>query len=648
MTGLAKLLMLRVQGIGEKRAEKLDELFGTNLLRTLLETPEIIKAKTSCKRDSLMKLVEEWKARPKDFELVTRIADYGLSLKKSQDIAHKLGPTGLKKLHENPYLLCHKVKGVGFKTIDTVALHEGYAFDGEHRIDAALHFCLTECTYKGGHIWTDVGLLTDKVEDVTGLGEYNLRNKIQTRARAMLKDGEFSTDSSRENVCLSLPNMFSAEQYIHAALRGCAMRPTHLAHINASGLNKQQQASVEQASASSMSLISGKAGTGKTYVINTLAHGFRDARQRVILCAPTGKAARRITSTCNLPASTIHSLLHYDGQHFGRGPSNPLDGDVIIIDEMSMVDSPLLNALLRATNTDKTRIIFVGDHNQLPPVGPGSPLRDMVTSQILPSTILNECVRQAGTLEKNASAILDGQLRSGLSIRGLTNAWLNDRKRGSWVTEFSEKFRDPYACQSALVNAFLAARSCGYHYQDIQVLSPIHKGAIGTIALNLELQALVQGQQYGVRTAHNPRKFYLHDRVIQVKNDKKLGVMNGDVGTVVYMDHEKMIIDFLSGEISIPRFGHEIKNIELAYCITIHKCQGSEFPCIILPIHSSHFFSLYRSLVYTGATRAEQLVIIVADQYTKENGRKWGPWIAVKNTRDLSRRTLLRDWCTGE
>jgi exodeoxyribonuclease V alpha subunit len=367
----------------------------------------------------------------------------------------------------------------------------------------------------------------------------------------------------------------------------------------------------------SISLMTGGAGSGKTYSVSTIATIADCLELKIVLAAPTGKAAKRLEEVVGRDASTIHRLLGFNGHTYSRDALNPIEADILVVDEVSMVDVPLAWRLFDAVDLARTAVILVGDHNQLPPVGPGNLLRDLVQSRAIPTTVLTAILRQAGVLKENSTAILTGEVRP-------TAGEKVDARRPWYV---SDTFTDREDIRRMLLLLFdeVLNERLGYDLlRDVHVLTPTHKGSLGTAELNIELQRLLQRKLFrfeppAVEAGHRPR-VYRGDKVIQTKNDYDLGVMNGAMGFVLEAAADgSLTIDFDGRPFRIEGDSDAIGNIQLAYATSIHKVQGSEFPCAVVIVHKSHAFMHHRNLLYTAVTRAKKSVIILGDRWGIDN-----------------------------
>ena len=359
-----------------------------------------------------------------------------------------------------------------------------------------------------------------------------------------------------------------------------------------------------------VSLVTGAAGTGKTYVINKCMEAFEAQGLAVELAAPTGKAAKRLEQMTGRRAQTIHRLLGYTGEVWQRNGENPIEADVVILDEVSMCDSALMYHLMSAINFNRTKLLLAGDHNQLPPVGPGNVLRDILNLKLIPYTVLDEVVRQAGPLRHNSLEILKGH------VLGLRK---DDPRTPDWIV--LPKHDDPDDALNYLLHLHEAVlkERLGYDLlRDVQVLSPQRSGVLGVENLNVALQAALQRKLYRRDVPPVPPNrrppLYPGDKVMQIKNDYGIDVMNGHIGFVVDSDPKEKhwVVDFDDrGPVELDE--QKIQNVVLAYACTIHKFQGSEVPCALCVVHSSHSYMLHRNLFYTAVTRARKQAIILGD-----------------------------------
>jgi exodeoxyribonuclease V alpha subunit len=363
--------------------------------------------------------------------------------------------------------------------------------------------------------------------------------------------------------------------------------------------------------------MTGGAGSGKTYAVSTIASITERLELKVVLAAPTGKAAKRLEEVVGHEASTVHRLLGFNGHTYARDAVNPIEADILVVDEVSMMDVPLAWRLFQAVDRTRTAVVLVGDHNQLPPVGPGNLLRDLVRSMAIPTTVLTRIIRQAGVLKENSTAILTGE------VRPTSDSFVSARRPWYVIDKFTDR-EDVRRMLLLLFEEVLKER-LGYDLiREVQVLTPTHKGPLGTVELNIELQRLLQHKLFGVdvttvEAGHRARP-YPGDKVIQTKNDYELGVMNGAMGVVIDATKDgSLSIDFDGRRVEIKSGSDALGNIQLAYATSIHKVQGSEFPCAVVIAHKSHSFMHHRNLLYTAVTRAKDSVILLGDRWGIDN-----------------------------
>ncbi len=611
-------------GVGPKIAERLvefardsrrlDELIrnGLDELHVRLKIPVA----------TLTGLREAWIANADDRQVRTYLAGFGLTHHQMTVLLENFGAGVVGVLRSDPYMLIRHVAGYGFKRVDKIARQMGVAKDHAGRIDAGLLYCLGE-EIAGGHTWTGGAELLEKTNELLLLDSLDSLKLIRARADQLLARGEILADGT----AVTSPAILEAERRISDVLTSHteACQPLIPVTGHDSGLNAAQLEAYRRALSHTVSVISGGAGTGKTFLLARLAMAFRDAGLSVALCAPTGKAAKRIEEVMRdygvaIEARTIHRLLEYDGRAFRRESLSVPDADgegfdVIVVDEVSMVDVPLLAELLRRIDFTRTRLVLVGDHNQLPPVGPGNVLRDIIQHNLAETTVLTDVVRQAGILKANSTKVLSG---------AVAPSAVGD---AAWTV--IDSFREAQHLQVYLRDLVLKhiPQRLGYDpLRQVQIITPMHNGPLGTKALNEMMQRLLHGRFDG--------RFAIGDKIIQTSNDYDLGVMNGTIGYVVGIEGKDTLVEF-EGLPVMPLGREQMSQVQLAYALTAHKAQGSEFPCVVVVCHKSHFFA-DRNWLYTAVTRAAKHCIIVGD--------RWGLKNAAKKNSVIKRRTLLSLW----
>lgn len=616
------------KGIGPAKAAKIANAFGAEFDRIIRDEPEKVSKLAGLTIEQVTTIQQAWVQRAEVNTLAAWLGAYGLTHRQITKIVEALGHTAKTILEGNPYELARLLPGIGFIRADEIAQKIGVHKEHPGRISACFDHILRKAE-SDGHCWLEEDDLLSEAYKTLCLDGLNARQLIaQTLAEEIAADHFYCHDGGGRMV-IALPSLAKCELEVirtllwHAEINLIAT-PNKEAYelwssiIDAAGLNDSQRQAAEHARAYQLSLIAGAAGSGKSYTIGTIYRGFVASEQSVALAAPTGKAAKRMEELCQTEALTIHRLLEYHPvEDWRRNAENPLDADVVILDEVSMCDVYLFRRVLDAIDWTKTRLILVGDPNQLPPVGPGNILRDLLNRRVVPTTVLQQVVRQAGVLKDNSTAILRGEIRDTADGEcGVLRPWylLNDCRDEASVLR---------ALEAVLVEK-LPAMGVD-NIQDVHILTPMNKGMLGTRELNLFLQRILQQQRFGVDVPEQPAnrrpQFHRGDKVMQIRNNYNLDLMNGAIGTVVDIIkegeamkiREVIIFDFDGRDIRIERGSDDLDDIVLAYASTVHKAQGSEFPIIIALVHRSQSFMLYRNLLYTAVTRAKQSVILLGD-----------------------------------
>lgn len=620
-----------IKGIGPAKARVIAERFGNDFERFLIEEPDTIAQAAHIPLETVKNLRDIWIETRSVNQAMTILSAFGLTHLQVTSLVKKFGNAAIGMLRSDPYAIVRLVPGFGFKRVDKIA-REKMGMQKEHpgRIRACVVFCV-EDALEQGDCWIECEQLVDKANMLLVMDCLDSRERIEKSLDDLIDSGDLSCYTADNRFLVAMPEIRRMEEWLAGVFKQGAKPNPRFSDMDdyglrkiisnaVSGLNHNQYRAVATALRHSISLITGGAGSGKTFTISALVGICQEYNLSIALCAPTGKAAKRMEEVVGLEAMTIHRLLGYDGRSFERTADRPIDTDILIVDEVSMVDVPLAWHLLQAIDLEHTAIVLVGDHNQLPPVGPGNILRDLVRSQVVPTVILDDVVRQAGILKENSIAILKGDVCK-------TSEKMNDGRRAWYVID---QLSDPAKAQDfvlALFDKILSERLGFNIITDVQVLTPTHKGLLGTQELNIRLQRLIQKKLWDVdvlppQTGRRP-DFLLHDKVMQTKNNYETGVMNGAVGAVIGVaDDGTITVEFEDTIVEIPKDASELKHLQLAYVITIHKSQGSEFPCSIVIVHKSHSFMHHRNLLYTGVTRASKSAIIMGDRWGIANCAK--------------------------
>ena len=622
--GLASFLANHpdVKGIGPAKARLIADHFGVGFDAAIRTQPEAVAAVAKAPLESILALQRIWIANSDFNAAMTYLSGFGLTHHQVTTLVERFGSQVVPILERDPYVLMREISGFGFKRVDKIARKMGTPKDLPSRIRAGIQYSVLDAL-DDGDCWVEYEDLLDRANTLLVMDTLDSREVIEAHLEALVREGTLICQPF-ERLVVADPEIHRMERELAEILKTAEARSPHtvtdldgLLEAEGALLNTEQREAVRNALTCSISLMTGGAGSGKTYAVSTITTIADRLEKSVVLAAPTGKAAKRLEEVVGHEASTIHRLLGFNGHTYSRDALNPIEADILVVDEVSMVDVPLAWRLFQAIDRTKTAVVLVGDHNQLPPVGPGNLLRDLVKSRAVPTTVLTQIIRQAGVLKENSTAILSGEVRPTAEVK-------NGARRPWYLID---KFTDTGDVQRMLLLLFaeVLQERLGYDLvRDVQVLTPTHRGPLGTIELNIELQRLLQKKLFGfdvpdVEHGHRPR-LYPGDKVIQMKNDYELGVMNGAMGIVLSVDPKgALAIDFDGRPVEIGAGSDAAGNVQLAYATSIHKVQGSEFPCAVVVAHKSHSFMHHRNLLYTAVTRAKDAVILLGDRWGMQN-----------------------------
>lgn len=609
-----------IKGVGEKTAQRLIDELGSNALEVVRSDPDRVARIPGVGKKRALLLAAAMEQQHVQGETVRFLVEHNVSLHLAHKIIERYGNQALDVLKRDPYVLARHIRGIGFVTADTIALNLGLRIDSPQRLKAGLHYTL-ERACDEGHCCLSAELLVQRARALLGVAE---ELDLDPCLQALETEGDLICSESM----WYLPRILAAEDYVARFIAGRLRkepleRPLSSVDIEQSldrtarelgvQFSEQQRKAVYSALSERISVITGGPGCGKTTIIRALCSVFQDAHCSIMLAAPTGRAAQRISQVTSLPASTIHRLLKYDpvSRGFIYGAEQPLRSDVVIIDEASMIDVLLARDLVAALETD-ARLILVGDKDQLPSVGPGRVFGELVEQAEVPTVALATLFRRAeeSAITSVAHMVNAGQPPVIPEPDGSTKSDAYLVPRGN-VEEAARTIEQLYADQ--LPRKFDAPHS------DIIVLTPSNRGPLGTLALNRQIQNRVnpsRGPDTEIESGDGI--FRLDDKVCQRVNNYQIdpaGVFNGDIGKVVEVrrSDRSLVVEFWDGRL-VRYASDDLHELSLAYALTVHRSQGSEIPCVILALHESHFALLDRQLVYTGITRAKRLLVVVGSK----------------------------------
>jgi len=642
--GILKYLSTAIEGIGPGLAKKMVDAFGEDVFNVIEKEPERLASVKGIGKKKAASCVEAYKEQQSIREIMVFLHQVGLSRNRAKRVFDAYGNDAVDNIKKNPYVLCRDIWGMGFSTADGVARKQGIAVDSEYRVRAGILHVLKEAA-KGGSCGLPVQLVLEQASELLEVSYDRIEECIDFEIES---EGLVRAEAAGV-LCLFLPAIYNAEKGIARSLLRHAARPVarpvqdldnsiiHAELMAGITLETVQRDAVRLALTSQVSVVTGGPGTGKSTITRIILDVLKDMGLEIALAAPTGKAAKRASEATGFEGKTLHRLLEINNKgQFKRTEDNPIEADVLVVDELSMVDVKMFFALIKAM-APHTRLILIGDVDQLPSVGPGKILADILDSGVIPKVRLMQVFRQAATSDiiRNAHKVNRGEVpdvgwEEGSDFCFTTFAPLDD------TDSAKRQCRDKI--EAELLRLAKNMYKLGYDpIRDVQVLTPMRRGPLGSLNLNTKLQALLNPHPEAV-LKFGDMTLGTGDKVMQLRNNYDKNVFNGDIGYIASIDVKSRTV-----EVEYDGLPHhvvykasELDEITLAYAFTIHKSQGSEFGVVIMPVELGHFTMLKRNLVYTGITRAKKLMAIV--------GQKKAMTIAVKNSQIDERYSRLCDW----
>jgi len=625
-----------IKGIGPIFAQRLVAAFNDTVFEVIEHAPHRLSEVAGIGPKRAACITASWSDQRVIRDIMAFLQGHGVSTSRAVRIYKVYGADAIPVVSANPYCLARDIVGIGFKSADLIAERLGVAKTAMVRAQAGIEYALMEAV-ADGHCGLPEDELLTRAEQLLEIPRPTLAEAVSRE----VADGLVVADAIDGRRCFFLAHLWRAERMIGQRLLALSCEPPPWSTIDAEGaitwvekqlgvtLAASQRAAVGLALRNKVLVITGGPGVGKTTLVNAILKILGTRSVSVALCAPTGRAAKRLAESTGLSAKTIHRLLEADPRRggFKRGERNPLECQLLVVDEASMIDVPLMAALLKGL-APGVGLILVGDVDQLPSVGPGRILADIIDSGVMPVARLTEVFRQAAQsrIVINAHRINRGQMPELDNARDETDFY------------FVEAADSDEAVRKVLeiVCNRIPQRFGLDPVRDVQVLCPMNRGNLGTRMLNLELQTALNGDESQPAVARFGWSYRVGDKVMQTANDYDKDVFNGDIGFIRTVDPEaqEVVIDFDDRLVTYD-FG-ELDEVSPAYAATIHKAQGSEYPAVVIPLATQHYLMLRRNLVYTGITRARQLVVLV--------GQRRALSIAVKDSRAQTRWSKLEQW----
>ena len=649
-----------VKHIGPVLAERIVARFGENTLEVLNESPEKLLGVPGLGKKKLGEIVESWRSQREVKELMLFLQQFDIPLYLAEKIFRAYGTSAIQILGENPYRLALDIFGVGFRTADEIAKKIGIPPDAPGRCEAGVNYILLQLAERDGHVFVPRPRLIEESAEMLGVSPNLIERAIKARRKAgslVVEEAAATAPEAEAGAdpvgAVYMTALHAAEAEAARRLAATSRTPIDAARLEAALLGKgipgaslkerlcafaqtalaggqathDQANAIQAAMTEKVLIVTGGPGTGKTTIINAVARLYDQLGLQVLLGAPTGRAAKRLSEVTQREAATIHRLLDFSWSTggFTRNAAQPLLADVVIVDEASMLDIPLLAHLLRAV-PDPAVFILVGDVDQLPSVGPGNSLRDAIESGAFPVARLREVFRQEkeSLIVENAHRVNRGEMpRSG---------------EGPDLDYYFIEEPDPERCANRAVEICrerIPARFGLDPIADVQVIAPMQRGTLGVQNLNARLQEALNPGGGGPAFQRGGKFFRIGDKLMQTRNNYQKNVFNGDIGLISGVDPESRSIRVAYVGELVEYAATELDEVIHAYAVTVHKSQGSEYPAVVVPIHTQHYPMLQRNLIYTAMTRGKRLVIFL--------GTKKALAIALKNAKVRRRWSRLAE-----
>jgi exodeoxyribonuclease V alpha subunit len=627
-----------IKGIGPIMAKRLVSHFGTDTLNIIEDQTGRLQEVDGIGEKRIEMIRSAWDEQKEVRDVMVFLQGHGVSPAYATRIFKQYGREAVQVVRDNPYRLAEDVFGIGFLTADRIAANLGVPKESSMRAEAGIQHVLHQLSDEG-HVFFPLEPLIEECRKILDLEGDVIRQAAVGAAQRKKIVIETPTEPERQGDKVYLTALYASEVGLARRLLALTAQPKQLQLMDQDetiravqkelkiDLTQNQLQAVREALEKKVMVITGGPGTGKTTIINSIIKLYARNGQKILLAAPTGRAAKKVFETTKHDARTIHRLLEFSprGGRFKKNEDDPLDADLIVVDEVSMVDTVLMFQLLKAVPLHAT-LILVGDVDQLPSVGPGNVLKDIIDSGRIPVARLTHIFRQSemSTIVVNAHRINSGEMpisRRAGQARSDFRFIETDEPEKALETILS-------LCKDRLPKAF------GYDaFNDIQVLTPMHKGTVGATNLNAELQKMLNPSTQSVN--RGGRTFKTGDKVMQMRNNYDKDVFNGDIGRIIKINTEErdVLVNF-DGKVVTYDF-NDLDELMLAYATSVHKAQGSEFPAIVMPVMIQHFILLQRNLLYTGITRGKKLVVLV--------GTRKALAIAVRNNKPKLRFTLLKE-----